>query len=322
MAKQTSGYINRKKIANSGTHNLFYELFEPINEPPKATVLILHGMQEHSGRYKNFAEYLANNGFAVLLYDHLGHGKTAENLEDLGYFQKENPKQQLIDDAATMAAFLKDHYPNISHFLLGHSMGSFIARCLLQNQEADFKGAVIVGTGGKINGIGVAKFFLSINNIIAPKHRSKFINQTFSKINNQHFKDEKDSDLTSWLSLSKCNRESFCRDSLCGVPFTNNGFYALVSLNQQATERKWAEKLPKEFPFLFVSGADDPIGDFGKGVKKTVTQMQKDGFTDVKIKIYPAMRHEILNEDIKESVYESIKDWLYEKILKTKKYFN
>ena len=74
--------------------------------------------------------------------------------------------------------------------------------------------------------------------------------------------------------------------------------------------------------FLFVSGADDPIGDFGKGVEKTVTQMQKDGFTDVKIKIYAAMRHEILNEDIKESVYESIKDWLYEKILKTKKYFN
>ncbi len=268
MAKQTSGYINRKKIANSGTHNLFYELFEPINEPPKATVLILHGMQEHSGRYKDFAEYLANNGFAVLLYDHLGHGKTAENREELGYFQKENPKQQLIDDAATMAAFLENNYPNISHFLLGHSMGSFIARCLLQNQQADFKGAVIVGTGGKIKGIGLAKFFLSINNIIAPKHRSKFINQTFSKINNQHFKGEKDGDLTSWLSLSKSNRESFCRDSLCGVPFTNNGFYALVSLNQQATERKWAERIPKEFPFLFVSGADDPIGDFGKSVEK------------------------------------------------------
>ena len=192
MAKHTSGYIKRKKIANSGTHNLFYELFEPINQPPKATVLILHGMQEHSGRYKNFAEYLSNNGFAVLLYDHLGHGKTAENREELGYFQIENPKQQLIEDAATIAAFLKDHYPNISHFLLGHSMGSFIARCLLQNQEADFKGAVIVGTGGKINGIGLAKFFLSINNIIAPKHRSKFINQTFTKINNQHFKGEKD----------------------------------------------------------------------------------------------------------------------------------
>ena len=94
MAKHTPGYIKRQKIANSGTHLLFYELFEPINGPPKATVLILHGMQEHSGRYKNFAEYLANNGFAVLLYDHLGHGKTAENRVELGYFQKENPKHQ------------------------------------------------------------------------------------------------------------------------------------------------------------------------------------------------------------------------------------
>ena len=100
MAKQTSGYINRKKIANSGTHNLFYELFEPINEAPKATVLILHGMQEHSGRYKNFAEYLANNGFAVLLYDHLGHGKTAKNREELGYFQKENCKMLTSDSGS------------------------------------------------------------------------------------------------------------------------------------------------------------------------------------------------------------------------------
>ena len=319
MAKHSSGYIKRQKIANSGTHQLFYELFEPINEAPKATVLILHGMQEHSGRYKNFAEYLANKGFAVLLYDHLGHGKTAVNREELGYFQKENPEQQLIDDAATMAAFLENKYPNISHFLLGHSMGSFVARCLLQNQEADFKGAVIVGTGGKINGIGLAKFFLSISNIIAPKHRSKLINRTFSIINNQHFKGEKDGDLTSWLSLSKSNRGSFCRDSLCGVPFTNNGFCALVSLNQQATERKWAEKIPKEFPFLFVSGGDDPIGDFGKGVEKTVTQMQKDGFTDVKAKIYPAMRHEILNEDIKEYVYEDIRNWLNKKIQQLEK---
>lgn len=312
--KQTSGYISQPKIGNSGSHQLFYTLFEPEDAPVKATVLILHGMQEHSGRYADFARYLANNGLAVLVYDHLGHGKTAENDEDLGFFQDRQSKQQVIEDAQKMAIYLKDQQPDVPHFLLGHSMGSFIARCLLQQAGNAFDGAIIVGTGGKITGIGFAKAFLGIGNFIAPKKRSRFVNNSFAKMNNKRFKNEEGGDSTSWLSVSKANRAAFLTDSLNGVPFTNNGFYTLVSLNRQATKRNWAKNISKDLPFLFVSGGDDPIGDFGKGVRKTVAQMQTDGFNVVDSRLYPGMRHEILNEAIKEEVFAYINDWITKRI--------
>lgn len=267
--KEVTGYITQLKIDNKGSHELFYTLFEPEDILVKATILILHGMQEHSGRYTDFARHLASNGLAVLIYDHLGHGRSAKNMEELGFFQNRYPTQQLIEDAKKMAVFLKEQQPDVPHFLMGHSMGSFIARCLLQQIHNKFDGAIIVGTGGKITGIGFAQALLGINNFIAPRKRSRFINKSFSNMNNRRFKNEKGGDSTSWLSANIANREAFAKDNLNGIPFTNNGYYTLVSLNRQTTQRNWAKKISKDFPFLFVSGEDDPIGDFWEGSLKS-----------------------------------------------------
>lgn len=314
FVKQTSGYISQTKIGGGKSHQLYYTLFQPEGIPIKATVLVLHGMQEHSGRYFDLANYLAENGISVLVYDHLGHGKTALKSENLGFFQEKESKQQVIEDAHVMAIYLKNQHPNVPHFLLGHSMGSFIARCLLQQKWDKFDGAIIVGTGGKITGIGFAKVFLCINNFIAPKKRSRFVNTLFEKMNNKRFQNEEGGDSTSWLSVNKVNRQAFSADPLNGIPFTNNGFYTLISLNKQATKRDWTKNISKEFSFLFLSGEDDPIGDFGKGVQKTVAQMKAAGFSNVDSKLYPGMRHEILNETIKEEVFSDIYDWIFKRL--------
>ncbi|MFV0531240.1 MAG: alpha/beta fold hydrolase [Flavobacteriales bacterium] len=301
MIKQTSDY----------RQHLYSTLFESNVQKIRATLLVLHGMEEHSGRYEEFSKHLANQGFAVLTYDHLGHGKTAKNKKDLGFFSKNNSVERVVDDARTMANYLEKMYPDVPHFILGHSMGSFITRCLLQEESNRFDGAVIVGTGGKLKGVKPGKIYFSILNIFTPKKRSRFINNTFNKINNRRFKDDdKDSIGMNWLSVNKSNRKAFLNDSLCGVPFTNNGFYTLISLNIRATKRDWAKNIRKKLPFLFISGSDDPIGNFGKGVEKTAELLKKDGFKDVSMKLYPKMRHEILNEDIKEHVYKDIVQWL------------
>ena len=133
-------------------------------------------------------------------------------------------------------------------------------------------------------------------------------------MNNKRFKNDPDASETSWLSVNKANRIAFVNDELCGIPFTNNGFYTLLTLNIQATKNKWAHTIPTNFPFLFVSGAEDPIGDFGKGVTKTVNRMQEDGFSNTRLKLYPHMRHEILNEDVKREVFREIEAWLEEHI--------
>ena len=291
------------------SQKLFYNLYYSDHQKIKATVVILHGMQEHGGRYQNFAEYLANTGFAVLTYDHLGHGKTAKDKNDLGFFQNRNPDKQVVDDAENMAEFMESLYPDVPHFVIGHSMGSFIARCLLQQASRRFKGAVIIGTGGKTNGAKLLKTYFSLMNKVKPRHNTGF-NKIFSHMNNRHFRNEKNTNNLNWLSLNQANRTAYLQDELCGLPFSNNGFYTLLSLNVKATQRNWANVVSKKLPFLFVSGANDPIGDFGKGVSKTVENMKKDGFEDVTIQLYPNMRHEILNEDIKLQVYNYIEEWL------------
>ncbi|MNU78763.1 Phospholipase YtpA [compost metagenome] len=311
MIKQTNGFTDKTLL--SGTEQaIFYTLFQDLEKQAKATILVLHGMQEHSGRYTEFARFLAEKGYAVLTYDHPGHGKTAASETHLGYFHSDNAAKRVVDDAEKMAGFLEKSFPNIPHFVLGHSMGSFITRCLLQQAHHRFDGAIIVGTGGKQFIAPIARFVLSILNILAPKKRSKALNRFFNTMNNKRFKGDPDFSETSWLSVNKANRLAFVKDELCGVPFTNNAFHTLLTLNVKSTKNDWAGKISKELPFLFVSGAEDPIGDFGKGVTETVTRMKKEGFSNINLLLYPKMRHEILNEDVKDQVFQDIQNWLDE----------
>ncbi|WP_250252988.1 alpha/beta fold hydrolase [Chryseobacterium sp. Marseille-Q3244] len=282
-------------------------MFTP--QTAKATLLIVHGMQEHSGRYSEIAEYFANHGIAVLTYDHLGHGKSVKDKNEIGFFQVDKPDERLIADAEMMADHLAAQYPDVPHFILGHSMGSFITRCLLQKAGHKFAGAIITGTGGPLPGIDVLRGYLFLANAIAPKHRT-FLNSVFTKVNNKHFKKDKDFSDTSWLSINPKNRTAFEQDELCGIPFTHNAFYTLFTVYKRATSRNWASSISPSFPFLFVSGQNDPIGDFGKGVTLTINNLKSDGFQDVETKIYPEMRHEILNEEIREQVLSEIYDWM------------
>lgn len=286
---------------------LYSTQFSP--QTVKATLLIVHGMQEHSGRYAEIAEYFANHGIAVLTYDHLGHGKSVKEKKDIGFFQLEKPDERLIADAEMMADHLATQYPDVPHFILGHSMGSFITRCLLQRANKKFTGAIITGTGGPLPGIDLLRGYLSIANALAPHHRT-FLNSIFTKVNNKQFKKDINFGDTSWLSINPKNRAAFEQDELCGIPFTHNAFYTLFTVYKRATERNWAASISPTFPFLFVSGQNDPIGDFSKGVILTVNNLKTDEFQDVETKIYPEMRHEILNEEIREQVLSEIYDWI------------
>ncbi|MGV2449231.1 UNVERIFIED_CONTAM: alpha/beta fold hydrolase [Ralstonia mannitolilytica] len=304
---QKSGYL--PATTNDQTQ-LFYTLFYPYAASVKATLLIVHGMQEHSGRYAEIAEYFAAHGIAVLTYDHLGHGKSVKEKKDIGFFQLEKPDERLIADAEMMADHLAEQYPDVPHFILGHSMGSFITRCLLQKASSKFSGAIITGTGGPLPGIDVLRAYLSLATAIAPRHRT-FLNSVFTSVNNKHFKKDKDFGDTSWLSINPENRKAFEQDELCGIPFTHNAFYTLFTVYKKATARNWASSISKSFPFLFVSGQNDPIGDFGKGVMHTVDNLKTDGFENVDVKMYPEMRHEILNESIREEVLTEIYKWIF-----------
>ena len=290
--------------------HIHYTVYEPDGIPIKAAILLLHGMQEHSGRYEPFATFLKEQGYAVMTYDHTGHGHTAKTKEQLGFFHRKKPGHLLVSEAQRMSIFMQRRFPDIPLILMGHSMGSFVARCLLQETASLFNGAILMGTGGPNPLAALFRLVLYMTNLIAPTKRSKWLNKLFTFINNQQFRHEKPNDGTNWLSTSLANRKAFQDDELCGMDFSNNAFYGLISINVKATKSNWAADIPRTLPLLFVSGAEDPIGDFGKGIEKTVKALRNNGFEHIDIKLYPDMRHEILNEDNRQLVFRDIAEWL------------
>ncbi|ERJ57515.1 alpha/beta fold hydrolase [Sphingobacterium paucimobilis] len=311
MSNTSTGHIKVKSIQDTAApYGLYTTYITQSDKELKGSVLVLHGMQEHSGRYIQFAEYLASVGFAVLLYDHIGHGNTATDDTAQGYFQQERPQERLINDAIALHHYLKDKHPDHPHFIIGHSMGSFITRCVLQRIGNEFDGSIWIGTGAKTPGAEAFRALLALLQKISPRKRSKLINGIFSKMNNTKFRHEPDFDDTSWLSLSKTNRKRFQEDPLCGIPFTNNAFYTLLTILLTATKKGWQHSIPKSLPILLVSGQDDPIGGFSKGIEKTEKQLKESGFQEVDIITYPKKRHEILQEENSIEVFEAIAQWL------------
>lgn len=289
---------------------LHYSIYQPLSGSTKAIVLILHGMQEHSGRYQNFVNYLTEERYAVVIYDHVGHGKTATSAAQQGFFRTEKPAKLLVENALKMAFLARQKFPNQPIILIGHSMGSFIARLVLNEAAHLFKGAIIMGTSGSNLLASAFLPLLQVFNYIAPERRSKWLNNLFNNINNRKFRREEPHDGTNWLSVNRANRKAFQSDERCGIAFSNNAFYGLVTLNVLATKATWSENIPFRFPLLFLSGSDDPIGNFARGVLKTVADLKNDGFSKVDVRIYENMRHEILQERDRQLVYNDIDRWL------------
>ncbi|WP_230656168.1 alpha/beta fold hydrolase [Psychrobacter sp. I-STPA10] len=302
-------------LSSDKKHNLHHTFFTPKTDA-KATLLIAHGMTEHSRRYTTFAQFLADNGIAVATYDHLGHGKTAKNADELGYFAPKYPMQALLKDTVIMADALKARHPDVPHFIMGHSMGSFIVRNVLQHHASEFAGAILMGTG---DFDPLIKIFLPVTQVlnkVAPKQRNKLFAKTMNKLLNAKLGEAYlDSDY-AWVSENPDNIQDYETDPLCGFDFTNNGFMALMQLMHRGLNKQWAASIDKDFAMLFVSGADDPIGNMGEGIHQLVARLEQQGYTGVDYYLYPDMRHEPLNETDNQRVYRDLLNWLLQHLPK------
>ncbi|MBF0658411.1 alpha/beta hydrolase [Psychrobacter sp. NG25] len=299
-------------LSSDNIHYLHHDFFEPSDEKTevKATLLIVHGMAEHSGRYAEFAQFLADHGIAVATYDHLGHGQTVKTEADLGFFGDEHPVQSLLKDVIIMADTLKNRHPDVPHFVLGHSMGSFIIRNVLKHHAGTFSGAILMGTA---DANPLTKVLLPVNKILA-KVASRKQNPVFAKVMNKVLNSKLEDRISSsefaWLTEDPAAIEIYEADPLTGFDFTNNGFMTLFSLMETGLNKNWATTIAKNFPMLFISGEDDPIGDMGHGIRKIVTRLNKKNFSNVDIQLYPNMRHEPLHEKDHEIVYQDILEWI------------
>lgn len=281
---------------------------------PKAVVQIAHGMGEHSERYEYFAQKLIENGYAVYINDHRGHGKTVRNKEDLGYVGDTDGFNWMIKDMYEVTLIAKKDYKDVPIFLLGHSMGSFLTQKYIALYGKELKGALLSGTNGKQGqklkiGMALAKFEVSMK---GPRNKGKSLNNLIFKGYNSKFKPERT--LFDWLTSDKDEVDKYIRDEYCGHAFTSSFFYYFFKGLDELNKPHILNNIPRELPIYIFSGSEDPVGEEGKGVTNLCNTYKKIGMKDVTCKIYQGGRHEMLNEVNKNEVISDVITWLEYKI--------
>ena len=277
-------------------------------ENPKAAVVLVHGMAEHKERYLHFMSWLSEQGFACVITDLRGHGATASNKEELGYFGA-GGSRKLVEDTVSVVSWTREQYPGLKLFLFGHSMGSLIVRCFAREYDSSIDGLLVCGSPSKNGAAGLGKILAGCIGLFRGSHyRPKMMEKLSTGSLQRKFKEEGLEN--AWLSTNKANVQAYNEDPLCGFRFTANGYKALMDLMAQTYDPDdWTLARP-ELPVHFIAGADDPCIGSIKEFSRAVSFLRTRGYRTVTSKVYPGLRHEILNEQGKEKVWKDIADIL------------
>lgn len=275
----------------------------------KGVIQIAHGMAEHHERYEDFIEFLNNNGYIVYINDHLGHGKSVKNNNDLGYFGKKDGYIYLVEDMKIITDTIHNEYPDLPVILFGHSMGSMLARLYTERYGDAINGAIYCGTCGSnpaaVAGISIVKAIAAIK---GDHHRSKFIDKLAFGAYNKKINPQRTS--FDWLTTDNSVVDKYIKDPYCGFLFTTNGYRDLMNLIVIINRPDWYTSVPQELPVYLIAGEEDPVGNYGKGVKEVYQGLVDSNHSDVAIKLFSSDRHEILNEKDKSDVYKNVLSWL------------
>lgn len=283
------------------------------DQAPRAVLQICHGMTEYMGRYEAFAAYLAERGFYVTGNDHLGHGGSVRSGigEDVyGFFAEGDGNLCVISDIHTLRQKTEERFPGLPYFFLGHSMGSFLLRQYITRYGAGLSGAVIMGTGS--TPVPVLKAGMLLCRIIAFfkgwHYRSRLVDNmaggSFTK-RIRPLRTPKD-----WLTKDEAVVDRYLADPLCMFKFTLNAYFNMFRGMERMQEEQAVADIPRTLPLLLVAGEEDPVGNYGVGVRQAFEAYRKAGISRISMKLYVGDRHELLNETDRETVYKDLLAWL------------
>ena len=278
--------------------------------PPRGVLVLSHGVSEHILRYEPFAEFLTARGFAVAGHDHLGHGTSVAEGAPRLYFGGRGSWFQVARDLYTRRELAGKRWPGVPVFLLGHSMGSFLARTYLIRYPGTAAGAVLMGTGQMAPAAVAAGRLLAAGEAarVGAQHASPLVSRLAFETYNRKFAPNRTA--YDWLSASEENVDAYLADPLCGGEVTIGLFREMLAGIAYITRRDNLRRMNLNTPVLFLSGREDPVGDMGKGVRRAYESFRRAGVRDVELKLYPGLRHEILQEACRETVYQEILGWL------------
>lgn len=301
----------RELICKDG-HSLFFRTWIP-ETAPVAVLHLLHGMAEHSLRYNEFALYLNSLGFVVYAQDHRGHGYTKEE-DEKGWFAEQEGWEQIASDSWELDQKILSEYRDLPLLLMGHSMGSFLARTMIVKHPDAYAACVICGSGSSQ---GIAG---TVGKMIASKHAKKYgsrmPDKKMDKLCFGSFNKKVQDPKTpfDWLSKDEAEVQKYIDDPLCGFLCSSSFFVDLITGVEFANSKENANKVSKNLPLLIISGDKDPVGGYGAGIKKIYALYTKAGIKDVTLKLVKDGRHELLNETDKYDTMNYIGSWLVSKI--------
>ena len=297
--------------SSDGIHTLAGAVYVPDGKI-RGFFHVVHGMTEYIARYNRLMKAIAEEGFVCFGYDNLGHGETARNEGELGYIAKRDGWQLLVRDVKVFSDAVRavyDEKKKLPYFLMGHSMGSFIARLAAENQVRP-DGLLVMGTGGPnpAAGAGLALIGL-IKAVKGDRHVSPTIDKIAFGSYNERFGGGTEEDPNPWLTTDRAVREKYNRDPFCTFKFTVSAMEDLIRLTANANRSAWYKNLSVQIPVLLLSGEEDPVGGYGEGVR-TVEKKLKATQHDVECILYAGARHEILNDFTYEKVKGDILDFV------------
>lgn len=277
----------------------------------KAVLQLCHGMVEYINRYDDFAQFLCSQGYYVVGNDHLGHGKSIQSKTEYGFFHEKYGNVCVLGDMHTLRKRSSKKYPGVPYFMLGHSMGSSLLRQYVQMYGNGLKGVIIMGVVADKNRIKL-RLGRRLCRIMAAfkgwHYRSKLIDNMAIGSYNKSFQCARTR--ADWVTSDSERLDAYVADPLCSFIFTVNAYYHMFGGMLQMQKKEGVYMIPKTLPILMVSGSEDPVGGFGKGVRKIYEKYKRAGIKDVTLRLYSGDRHELLNETDRKQVYQDLYEWL------------
>lgn len=260
-----------------------------------AVLQISHGMTEHICRYEKLAEKLTDNGIAVAGFDLRGHGRNAGNPECASF--GEGGWKASIRDMHLFYLELEKCFGGVPHFIMGFSLGSFLLRDYLSCYEDQINGAAILGTGQQPG--AVLSVLMQIVKRETKAHGFDNPTPLVDKLSFENYNRKFAPNKTpyDWLCADEEQLAAYGKDPLCRKHISAGLFYQLLDAMRRTGNKGVYEKWNKEIPVLLLSGAQDPVGDFGKGIRKLKNSMDRAGLKDVEAHLIQAARHDLFHEE-------------------------
>ena len=291
--------------------------YEPAigTDAPCAAVVISHGMGDYRGRYEWLAEQLCLDGFAVYICDHRGHGETGSRAGRMGVLAQKDGWNRTVSDLLQLAGICRDEHPGLPVFLLGHSFGSFLALSAVIRKGGIFSGLILSGSGLPSSAaLGLGRLAAGTGAVLSSQERAlKIVNMVFFA--GYSFSVKKTETHFDWVCSDMDVVRAFVADPLSMFMYSN-GFYLDLIRGLKSNRRpEKLSKIPPNLPVLFISGTEDPVGDFTKGVRKAAGLLaDTGGIEDISCIFYDDERHEVFNGHKKDKAAVQLLDWMNQRL--------